>query len=99
MEVKLLTKEQIEIKKISFETLKRLSDCNVKRLNRTFDVDTLLKKFPNIISQNVELESIMVHYHHMGELTDPHFRCYVRIGENGFVGVQDIFLYQWEDLN
>jgi hypothetical protein len=35
----------------------------------------------------------------MGELTDPHFRCFVRIGELGFVGTQDVFDYQWEELN
>lgn len=99
MEVKLLTKEQNEIKTISFETLKKLSDCNVERLNRNIDVDTLLNEFPNIISQNVELESIMIHYHHMGELTDPHFRCNVRIGRLGYVGTQDVFDYQWEGLN
>ena len=99
MEVKLLTKEQNEIKTISFETLKRLSDCNVERLNRNIDVDTLMDEFPNIITQNVELKSIMIHYHHMGELTDPHFRCYVVIGELGFVGIQDVFDYQWEELN
>ena len=99
MEVKLLTKEQNGVKTISFETLKRLSDCNVERLNRNIDVDTLLNEFPNIISQNVELKSIMIHYHHMGELTDPHFRCFVRIGELGFVGTQDVFDYQWEELS
>jgi hypothetical protein len=93
-----LTKEQNEIKTISFETLKKLSDCNVERLNRNIDVDTLVNDFPNIISQNVELESIMEHYHHMGKLTDPHFRCYVRIGKLGFVGIQDVFDYQWEGL-
>jgi hypothetical protein len=99
MEVKLLTKEKSEIKTISFETLKKISDCNVERLNRNIDVDTLLNEFPNISSQNVELKSIMVHYHHMGKLTDPHFRCYVRIEKLGFVGIQDVFDYQWEDLN
>ena len=99
MEVKLLTKEQSEIKTISFETLKRLSDCNVERLNRNIDVDTLLKVSPNISSQNVVLESIMVHYHHKGKLTDPHFRCYVKIENLGFVGMQDVFDYQWEGLN
>lgn len=99
MEVKLLTNEQNEIKTISFETLKRLSDCNVERLNRNIDVDTLMNEFPDITTQNVELESVMIHYHHMGELTDPHYRCYVKIENIGFVGVQDIFDYQWEGLN
>ena len=99
MEVKLLTNEQNEIKTISFETLKRLSDCNVERLNRNIDVDTLMNEFPDITTQNVELESVMIHYHHMGELTDPHNRCYVKIENIGFVGVQDIFDYQWEGLN
>jgi hypothetical protein len=99
MEVKLFTEEQTQIKIISFKTLKSLSDCNVERLNRNIDVDTLLNEYPNIISQNVELESIMIHYHHMGELTDPHFRCFVKIENIGFVGTQDIFDYQWEGLN
>lgn len=76
-----------------------MSDCNVKRLNRNIDVDVLLKLFPNIINQKVELECIMIHYHYMGELTDPHFRCYVRIGELGFLGIQDVFISQWDGLN
>lgn len=99
MEVKLFTEEQTQIKKISFETLKRLSDCNVERLNRNIDVDTLLNEYPNIVNYNVELKSIMTHYHHMGQPTDPHFRCFVKIENIGFVGTQDIFDYQWEGLN
>ena len=39
MEVKLLTKGQNEIKTISFETLKKLSDSNFGKLNRNIDVD------------------------------------------------------------
>lgn len=100
MEVKLLTKEQTQIKKISFETLKSLSDCNVERLNRNIDVDTLLNEYPNIKNYNVELKSIMIHYHHKFKPTDPHYRCFVSIHElGGCVGIQDVFEYQWEGLN
>ena len=99
MEVKLLEKEQTQIKIISFNTLKKLSDCNVERLNRNIDVDTLLTEYPNIQNYNVELKSIMIHYHHMFQLTDPHFRCYVKIENIGWVGFQDVFDYQWEGLN
>ncbi len=97
MDVKLLEKEQTQIKIISFDTLKRLSDCNVERLNRNIDVDTLLIEFPEIVNYNVVLKSIMLHHHHLGELTDPHFRCSVEIENIGWVGFQDVFDYQWEE--
>lgn len=100
MEVKLFTKEEEQIKKISFETLKCLSDSNVERLNRNIDVDTLLNEHPNIINYNVELKTIMTHNHHMLKPTDPHYRCFVIIQElGGLIGIQDVFVCQWEELN
>jgi hypothetical protein len=95
-----LTKEQNEIKTISFETLKRLSDYNVERLNRNIDVNTLLQEFPNITTQNIDLRRIEKQYHNMEELTDQHFRCFVCVEEyGGCIGTQDVFDYQWEELN
>jgi hypothetical protein len=99
MKVKVLTKEQNGTKTISFETLQKLSDCNVKRLNRNIDVELLLSGHSNINSHKVELKSIMTHCYHLGKLTDPHKRCLVMIERIGCVGIQDVFNYQWESLN
>jgi hypothetical protein len=98
LETGLLKNNEIIKRTISFETLKKLSDFNFKRLNRNVDVDELLKEFPDIISKNVELESVMIHNHHKRKKTKPHVRCWVRIKEINFLGIQDIFLYQWEEM-
>jgi hypothetical protein len=99
MEVKLLTKGQNEIKTISFETLKKLSDSNFGKLNRNIDVDMLEKDYKIKKSNKVELETILIHHHHMGKLTKPHYRCWVRVQGLSILGFQDVFDYQWEELS
>ena len=99
MEVKLLTKEQSEIKTISFETLKKLSDFNFGKLNRNIDVDVLEKDYKIKNSNKVELQKILIHHHFMGKLTKPHYRCWVRVQGLNILGFQDVFINQWEELN
>jgi len=98
MEVELLKKEKSGIKTISYKTLKVLSDSNFGKLNRNIDVDELLILYPNIENFNLELRIIMIHHHFRGELTEPHIRCWVKIKNIGYVGIQDIFYKQWDKL-
>ena len=60
MEVKLLTKEQNESKKISIKTLKKLSDFNFGKLNRNIDVDVLEKDYKVKKFHKVELQKILI---------------------------------------
>jgi hypothetical protein len=98
MEVKLLTKEQNESKKISIKTLKKLSDFNFGKLNRNIDVDVLEKDYKVKKFHKVELQKILIHNHFMGKLTKPHYRCMVRVQGLNILGFQDVFINQWEEL-
>lgn len=89
---------QIEKKEISFYDLKRISDENFGKFNRSIDLEGIESEFPNIKNSFFKITKIMEHFHFMGELTEKHYRC--RVTHQMFPEVlsQDVSINQWETI-
>ncbi len=89
---------QIEEMGISFNDLKRISDENFGKFNRSIDLEEIENEFPSIRNSLFKITKIMEHFHFMGELTEKHYRC--RVTHNLFSDVlyQDVSINQWEKI-
>lgn len=97
---KLLTisQVQIELKEISFDDLKRISDENFGKFNRSIDLEEIESEFPSIRNSVFKITKIMEHFHFMGEPTEKHYRCRVTHQMFPEVLYQDVSINQWETI-
>jgi hypothetical protein len=86
-------------KSISFDELKRISDENFGRFNRSVNYEMIEEKHPNIKDDDFKLTILMEHFHFMGEPTEIHYRCMVQHPQIPITLFQDICLIQWKNIN
>lgn len=83
---------------LSFDELKKISDENFGRFNRSIDVEEIEMFIPNVKNNKFRLSFQIEHHHFMGEITEKHFRFLVEHPQFSDRLTQDISIEQLEKI-
>jgi len=86
------------VKLVSFESLKGLSDYNVGRFNQNIDYQDLENNFKGLDEHHFEIIRVMDHFHFQGKPIPKHYRCLVRHPKNIGFRLQDVSIEQWNSM-
>jgi len=86
------------VKFVSYEEIKRLSDENIGMYNRNIDYQELEKRYNGLDKSDYELIRIMDHNHFRGKTTQKHYRCLIRHPKIKESLIQDVSTHQWDSL-
>lgn len=86
------------VKYVSFDVIKNLSDQNLNRFNQNVDYASLEKNYNDLNENDFELIRVLDHYHFQGQPVPRHYRCMVRHPKVNDFLLQDVSILQWDSL-
>lgn len=86
------------VKLLSFEGIKKLSNENVGKFNRNVDYQELERNYNGLDEYNFELIRVMDHNHFQGKPIQKHYRCLIIHPKIKESFIQDVSIHQWDSL-